>query len=151
MRPAVIDLDVARGPEIGGKAAPLAELLRAGFDVPPGFVVPRSVFRDAVAGLGIAGPTQEVREKLLATALPPSVDGAIARALDRLTGRSASGCVAVPLVVVIGGHRPEFGGGAAPQRARRAGSRRGARRDPGVLGVDMERAGRRLPCARGPR
>ena len=95
MSSAVVDLDAACGPEVGGKAAPLAELLRAGFDVPPGFVVPVSVFRDAVAGLDIAGPPQEVREKLLATALPPSVDGAIARALDRLTGRSASGCVAV--------------------------------------------------------
>ncbi|WP_295651327.1 PEP/pyruvate-binding domain-containing protein [uncultured Dietzia sp.] len=95
MSSTVVDLEGARGPEVGGKAAPLAELLRAGFDVPAGFVVPRCVFRDVVAGLGIAGPTQEAREKLLATALPPSVDGAIVRALDRLTGRSASGCVAV--------------------------------------------------------
>lgn len=35
-----------------------------------------SVFRGAVAGLGIAGPTQEVREDLLTTELPSSVDGA---------------------------------------------------------------------------
>src|SRR5699024_6070172 len=34
--PAAIDLAVARGPAVGGKAGPLAELLRTGFDVPPG-------------------------------------------------------------------------------------------------------------------
>lgn len=35
----LIGLREARGAEVGGKAAPLATLLRAGFDVPEGFVV----------------------------------------------------------------------------------------------------------------
>ena len=111
--PAAIDLAVARGPAVGGKAGPLAELLRTGFDVPPGFVVPTDLFRDALAALpgtgtpassppgpdsgravrGDAGP--EVREQILAAELPPRATADIATALDRLTEQSASGCVAV--------------------------------------------------------
>ena len=51
MSTTLIDLAEARGSEVGGKAGPLAELLRAGFDVPPGFVVPTPVFRQVVSGL----------------------------------------------------------------------------------------------------
>lgn len=44
--------DVAR---VGGKAANLGELVRAGFDVPPGFVVTTQGYLDYVAAAGRAG------------------------------------------------------------------------------------------------
>lgn len=53
----LIGLREARGAEVGGKAAPLATLLRAGFDVPEGFVVTAEEDRGAPA-VGLAGKVE---------------------------------------------------------------------------------------------
>lgn len=56
----LIGLRLARGAEVGGKAAPLATLLRAGFDVPDGFVVTAGERRS----VPVAGLTEEVERSL---------------------------------------------------------------------------------------
>src|SRR6185436_15705924 len=53
--PQVVDLgDVGRADlaRAGGKGANLGELIRAGFPVPPGFVITSRAFRDALAAAG---------------------------------------------------------------------------------------------------
>lgn len=68
------ELDAHSLPLAGGKAANLGELLRAGFNVPPGFVITTAAYRLAVAGLnqldrasvGQVGIPAEVRAAVLA-------------------------------------------------------------------------------------
>lgn len=95
MSTTLIDLAEARGSEVGGKAGPLAELLRAGFDVPPGFVVPTPVFRQVVSGLERTATDAERRGRILEAELPPGLAAHLGAALDRLTEHCDSGCVAV--------------------------------------------------------
>lgn len=96
--------DVAR---VGGKAASLARLARAGFPVPPGFAVTVDAYRafDHANGLGdalgkleaISGrPTmaqvreacEPIRERLVAAPLPPAVSQAISDAFKGLQART---------------------------------------------------------------
>jgi len=93
--PGLVELADARGPDIGGKIAPLAELARVGFDVPNGFVVPAAEFRSAVAGLNIDGPTKAAREELLRRGLTSRLGNEVDAALDRLTRAAPTGYVAV--------------------------------------------------------
>lgn len=75
------DLSVA-----GGKGANLGELIRAGFDVPRGFVVTTESYRSAVAGIG-----RPTREAITSAGVPDEVREAVTLAYDQL----GSGPVAV--------------------------------------------------------
>lgn len=88
----------------GGKAANLGELVRAGFAVPDGFVVPTAVYREAVRRLGPTGTAaggggpgsgrfapDELHTRLATVALPPGLAEAVADAYQSLGG----GAVAV--------------------------------------------------------
>ncbi|HET8780495.1 MAG TPA: PEP/pyruvate-binding domain-containing protein, partial [Agromyces sp.] len=89
------DLDSA-----GGKGANLGELLRAGFPVPPGFVVTTRAYREAFDVAGIASALAEtmsaadaddVRTAVGAMAVPDAVESAVVDAYRRL----GAGAVAV--------------------------------------------------------
>lgn len=54
------ELSLADEPVVGGKAANLGELSRAGFPVPPGFVIPAAVYTDAMERSGVRGRIREV-------------------------------------------------------------------------------------------
>ncbi|NUL44568.1 pyruvate, phosphate dikinase [Cellulosimicrobium funkei] len=91
--------EAARTPQAGGKAAPLARLLRAGFAVPDGFVVPAGVYRQAAVALGLdrlpaVHPT-EARRRLFAFDLPAPVIEGVGRALEALLHGADSEYVAV--------------------------------------------------------
>ena len=62
----------------GGKAANLGELIGAGFDVPPGFVVTTDAYRLAV------GPLQPTRAAIAAAPIPDAVETAIREAYRSL-------------------------------------------------------------------
>jgi pyruvate,water dikinase len=96
----VLDLaavDASMLPIVGGKAANLGELIRAGLPVPPGVCVTTEAYRQ-VAGsapinldaLSLAAPEEvkplalQAREALLATPVPPAVAQAIREAYTRL-------------------------------------------------------------------
>lgn len=91
-----MNLSEARGPDVGGKAAPLGRLLRAGFAVPEGFVLPAAHYRRAAADLGLAAlgadrahgadGAAEARRRLLTTPLPAAVADAVGEGLARLHG-----------------------------------------------------------------
>ena len=90
--------------DVGGKAARLAQLSRAGFDVPAGFCVPADAYRAFIASNGLrlaierlvalldAGPSDEqlrvaaaaVRAEIEGQTLPPGLADAVAAALARL-------------------------------------------------------------------
>ncbi|MBB5958625.1 pyruvate,water dikinase [Saccharothrix tamanrassetensis] len=95
----LIDLAEAGPATSGGKAAPLARLVRAGLPVPPGFVVPTSVYEEAVAGLDLAGAARHgagaARLLVGRATLPPALVGEISLALERIADPSGDGCVAV--------------------------------------------------------
>ena len=59
---------------VGGKAANLGELIRAGFDVPPGFCVTTEAYRQAVRGTSVEDGTPTdaaaARAAVLERALP---------------------------------------------------------------------------------
>ncbi|OAV61488.1 hypothetical protein A6F49_08565 [Enteractinococcus helveticum] len=95
----VLDLIDATGPNAGGKAAPLAQLLQAGFNVPQGFVVPTQVYR-AVAqdnGLNLESTNDfaDVRARILDCQLPTQVVDDISSALEQLTQGASTDYVAV--------------------------------------------------------
>ena len=73
----VLDLINATGPDAGGKAAPLAQLLQAGFNVPQGFVVPTDVYQTVAKNNGLTpGSTDDfadARARILDIQLPPRV------------------------------------------------------------------------------
>lgn len=94
----VLDLIEADGSTGGGKAAPLAALSRAGFDVPAGFVVPASTYSAAAAGLGltdVSGDYAEARSRILRSRLTDGVVGEVSRSLERITKGSPTIYVAV--------------------------------------------------------
>lgn len=80
------------GPEgrrdLGGKAAPLGRLRRAGFPVPDGFVVPASVFARhlGASGAGAHASDEGARERLLAHGADGELRTALTAALDALPG-----------------------------------------------------------------
>ena len=82
------EVGVADVDRVGGKAATLGELRRAGFPVPPGMVLTTAALDAALAG---AEPTSTAVRDL---PLPDTVTGALVEALAALTG-TGGGPVAV--------------------------------------------------------
>ena len=82
------ELAADRVGEAGGKAANLGELIRAGFDVPPGFCLTTEAYRRAVQGTvvesGSATDAPAARAALLAAPIPESVADAVRGAYARL-------------------------------------------------------------------
>lgn len=95
----IVYLGDAEHSAVGGKAAPLAELTRAGFNVPTGFVVPATTYRAAAAGLGLTelsiDRAEEARSRILNSHLPNGVVDDVARALQRITEGAPTDYVAV--------------------------------------------------------
>ncbi|MEU4601646.1 PEP/pyruvate-binding domain-containing protein [Kribbella sp. NPDC023972] len=104
----IVSLDAATPLEAGGKAAVLGALARAGFPVPPGFVVPAGVYRAVTSGLSLPavlaerGP-EDVRRLIEAAAFPSELIAELTDALRRLgddavavrsSGSSEDGAVA---------------------------------------------------------
>src|SRR3712207_4180013 len=83
---------------VGGKAANLGELIRAGFDVPPGFCVTTAAYRLAVRGTvvetGDVPDAQSARAAVLGAPFPDAVAEAVREAYARLES-GADGRVAV--------------------------------------------------------
>src|SRR6478752_626650 len=73
---------------VGGKAANLGELIRAGFDVPPGFCVTTEAYRAAVRGSAVESGTitdaAAARTAVLEAPFPYEVARAVRDAYDRL-------------------------------------------------------------------
>ncbi|MEE6287942.1 PEP/pyruvate-binding domain-containing protein [Georgenia sp. MJ173] len=95
----VVDLIDAAPSTAGGKAAPLAELTRAGFNVPTGFVVPATTYRAAALALGLTELStdhpEEARSRILRSRLLDGVVDAVARALEHITDGAPTEYVAV--------------------------------------------------------
>jgi pyruvate,water dikinase len=95
----IVYLNDAEHSTVGGKAAPLAELTRAGFDVPTGFVVPATTYQAAAAALGLTelplDRAEEARSRILNSHLPDGVVEGVARALQHITEGARTGYVAV--------------------------------------------------------
>ncbi|WP_436536058.1 PEP/pyruvate-binding domain-containing protein [Actinoplanes sp. HUAS TT8] len=79
----LIDLIDADAATAGGKAAALGRLLRAGLPVPPGFVVPTTVYDQVAAGLS-SGDAGTTRGLLAEAVLPPELPGRIEQELARM-------------------------------------------------------------------
>ncbi|WP_210481738.1 PEP/pyruvate-binding domain-containing protein [Naasia sp. SYSU D00948] len=83
---------------VGGKAANLGELIRAGFDVPPGFCITTKAYRSAVRGTAVeAGSSVDAsaaRAAVLGAAFPRAVADAVRDAYARLVS-GGDGRVAV--------------------------------------------------------
>src|SRR6478672_3503732 len=98
--PLVLDLadlcaeDIAA---VGGKAANLGELIRAGFDVPPGFCITTDAYRRAVTGTAVESGTPTdaaaARAAVLGAPFPIEVADAVREAYARL--EAGAGPVAV--------------------------------------------------------
>ncbi|WP_350353349.1 PEP/pyruvate-binding domain-containing protein [Microbacterium sp. A8/3-1] len=95
----IVDLIDAEHSTVGGKAAPLAELARAGFDVPSGFVVPATTYQAAATALGLTelsnDHADEARSRILSSRLPDGVTDDVSRALKRITEGASTDYVAV--------------------------------------------------------
>ena len=94
----VVDLVDAERATAGGKAAPLAQLTRAGFNVPEGFVVPAGIYRAAATALRLSERTddaEDARSRILRSRLPVSVVDDVSRALRQLTADAPTDYVAV--------------------------------------------------------
>lgn len=95
----VLDLTEADSQMAGGKAAPLAKLMGAGFNVPDGFVVPTTTFHTASAALGLndlsTDDPEHARTRILNSALPPKVVDDITQALKRIAADAPTDYVAV--------------------------------------------------------
>ncbi|MEV4687998.1 PEP/pyruvate-binding domain-containing protein [Microbacterium sp. LWH3-1.2] len=82
---------------VGGKAANLGELIRAGFEVPPGFCVTTEAYRNAVRGSAVEAGTitdaAAARAAVLEAPFPDAVADAVRDAYARL--ESGAGPVAV--------------------------------------------------------
>lgn len=88
------DIDAGMLADVGGKAANLGELTRAGLPVPPGWTLTTEAYRQAadVAGLakviaeGGPGLARAARERLLATPVPEEVAKAVVEAYEEMGG-----------------------------------------------------------------
>src|SRR5690348_5182706 len=90
----VLDLtriDATMLASVGGKAANLGELTRAGLPVPPGFCVTTAAYRQVAAGAGLDGILEA-----LAAAAPDDVT-----ALSALAGRARSALLTAPVPVAV--------------------------------------------------
>ncbi|MFG1812936.1 PEP/pyruvate-binding domain-containing protein [Kribbella sp. NPDC049174] len=84
----LVSLTEATQQQAGGKAAVLGALARAGFPVPPGFVVPIEVYRAETRGLDLAevrGP-DEVRRLIESRPLPSELVREVTEGVTRLGG-----------------------------------------------------------------
>ena len=114
----VSSVSFADSKAVGGKAAGLDELIRAGMPVPPGYVVLAEAFGQAMAAVdpagalvrsvtglgasdaaGIARVAAGVRERITCWPLPDEVAAQIAAAHESLCAGSGSGSAAVPVAV----------------------------------------------------
>ncbi|WP_327105355.1 PEP/pyruvate-binding domain-containing protein [Nonomuraea glycinis] len=83
--------------EVGGKAANLGELTRAGLPVPPGWVLTTRAYQeaaeaaglDAIVAAGGEGLARAARARLLETPVPPAVEQAVREAYGRLGEETA--------------------------------------------------------------
>ena len=95
----LIDLADATRATSGGKAAPLAALLRAGLSVPPGFVVPASAYELALADVDVVDAARQgadrARVLVERALLGPELIDEISVALERITAPPGHGYVAV--------------------------------------------------------
>lgn len=96
----LIDLaDAGDAAVSGGKAAPLARLIRAGFPVPPGFVVPVRTYQQAVAGLDLARAARRGENAgalvVARNELPSRLVAELSHALTRVADLSGDGFFAV--------------------------------------------------------
>jgi pyruvate, water dikinase len=108
------DIRLADRLEVGGKGGSLGELVRAGIEVPPGFVLKTAAFERFVEALERESPVRErveslksedlgaitalsgeLRARFAATPLPADVADAIARAVEELGKGAAQSGVAV--------------------------------------------------------
>ncbi|GAA0480049.1 phosphoenolpyruvate synthase [Actinoplanes capillaceus] len=118
------DIDAGMLPEVGGKAANLGKLARAGLPVPPGVCVTTDAYRQAAdAAPGLAGIIEELtatapgdlprltelagraREALLAAPLPAEVAAAVAagyRGMDAVAVRSSATAEDLPFASFAG-------------------------------------------------
>lgn len=96
----------------GGKAAGLAKLVQAGLPVPPGFVVPASIYRQVVAPLLASGGEAELERRLTAVTLPAELRVALHRHLATLIDGSGGQAAAVRSSA---GHEDGSGHSAAGQ------------------------------------
>lgn len=76
-------------PEVGGKAANLGELIRAGFPVPPGFCVTTAAYQQAAGAVDVGGSdpdslARRARNAVLASPVPTAVAEAVDRAYQAL-------------------------------------------------------------------
>ncbi|TCO23485.1 pyruvate,water dikinase [Kribbella steppae] len=88
----IVSLTEATRQQAGGKAAVLGALARAGFPVPPGFVVPTEVYRAVTSGLDLAavdGP-DEVRRLIESRPLPAELARELTEAMTRLGGNAVA-------------------------------------------------------------
>lgn len=108
------DIGLADRPTVGGKGGSLGELVNAGIDVPPGFVVCTGAFEKFIRGLdeetglratvealdpadleAVAAATAEVRERIRGAPLPDDVEADIRSACAQLGEQRAEAPVAV--------------------------------------------------------
>ena len=108
------DIGLADRLEVGGKGGSLGELVRAGIEVPPGFVVKTAAFERFIEALERESPvrervesleaedlgamtalSRELRARFAATPLPADVADEIARAAEELGSGAAQSGVAV--------------------------------------------------------
>ncbi len=91
---------LANAPHVGPKAARLAELSRAGFHVPAGFVIPIPFFQAFLEDNQLAPPIQtllaqassgnlfhissQIQQKILSASLPANLENAILRILEHI-------------------------------------------------------------------
>jgi pyruvate,water dikinase len=80
---ALADVTAADAATVGGKAANLGELIRAGFPVPPGFVLSASAYLDAMERAGAREEIVDLHRRATAGADDPGE-------LDALCGRAAA-------------------------------------------------------------
>ncbi len=96
---------------VGGKAANLGELVRAGLPVPPGFVITTDAYRRFVAGNGLAESIQE---------LVPEPDAEVDRfadAAEQIASLFAGGTVPAPLLADLATAYAELGSPAVAVRS----------------------------------
>lgn len=95
----VVDIIDADHMTAGGKAAPLAELTRAGFQVPTGFAVRAAMYRAAATALDLTelstDHAEEARSRILRYRLPDGAVDDVSRALERITDGAPTDYVAV--------------------------------------------------------
>ena len=140
------DLSARRLAEVGGKAANLGELIAAGFRVPDGFCLPTAAYRAATDGrLPASGAMVDAvatRTAVLAAPMPSPVRAAVEQAYARL-GTDAA--VAVRSSATAEDLPGASFAGQQDTYLNIVGRRERPRRGASVLGVAVDRPGRRLP------